>query len=64
MGYSNKLRKPDGSYKLVNSGDYVIQNITDTTVKFKTDKGDIEFKAFKYLNIEIWFKWRLTLIMN
>lgn len=47
MGYSNKLRKPDGSYKLVNSGDYVIQNITDTTVKFKTDKGDIEFKAFK-----------------
>lgn len=46
MGYSNKLRKPDGSYKLVNSGDYVIQNITDTTVKFKTDKGDIEFKAF------------------
>lgn len=47
MGYSNKLRKPDGSYKLVNSGDYVIQNITDTTVKFKTDKSDIEFKAFK-----------------
>lgn len=47
MGYSNKLRKPDGSYKLVNSEDYVIQNITDTTVKFKTDKGDIEFKAFK-----------------
>lgn len=47
MGYSNKLRKPDGSYKLVNFGDYVIQNITDTTVKFKTDKGDIEFKAFK-----------------
>ena len=47
MGYSNKLRKPDGSYKLVNSGDYVIQNITDTTVKFKTDKGDIGFKAFK-----------------
>ena len=47
MGYSNKFRKPDGSYKLVNSGDYVIQNITDTTVKFKTDKGDIEFKAFK-----------------
>lgn len=47
MGYSNKLRKPDGSYKLVNSGDYVIQNLTDTTVKFKTDKGDIEFKAFK-----------------
>lgn len=47
MGCSNKLRKPDGSYKLVNSGDYVIQNITDTTVKFKTDKGDIEFKAFK-----------------
>lgn len=47
MGYSNKLRKPDGSYKLINSGDYVIQNITDTTVKFKTDKGDIEFKAFK-----------------
>lgn len=47
MGYSNKLRKSDGSYKLVNSGDYVIQNITDTTVKFKTDKGDIEFKAFK-----------------
>lgn len=47
VGYSNKLRKPDGSYKLVNSGDYVIQNITDTTVKFKTDKGDIEFKAFK-----------------
>lgn len=47
MGYSNKLRKPDGSYKLVNSGDYAIQNITDTTVKFKTDKGDIEFKAFK-----------------
>lgn len=46
MGYSNKLRKPDGSYKLVNSGDYVIQNVTDTTVKFKTDKGDIEFKAF------------------
>lgn len=46
MGYSNKLRKPDGTYKLVNSGDYVIQNITDTTVKFKTDKGDIEFKAF------------------
>lgn len=47
MGYSNKLRKPDGSYKLVNSGDYVIQNVTNTTVKFKTDKGDIEFKAFK-----------------
>lgn len=47
MGYSNKLRKPDGSYKLVNSGDYVIQNVTDTTVKFRTDKGDIEFKAFK-----------------
>lgn len=47
MGYSNKFRKPDGSYKLVNSGDYVIQNITDTTVKFKTDKGNIEFKAFK-----------------
>lgn len=48
MGYSNKLRKPDGSYKLVNSRDYVIQNVTDTTVKFKTDKGDIEFKAFKF----------------
>ena len=47
MGYSNKLRKPDGSYKLVNSGDYVIQNVTVTIVKFKTDKGDIEFKAFK-----------------
>lgn len=47
MGYSNKLRKPDGSYRLVNSGDYIVQSVNDTTVKFKTDKGDIEFKAFK-----------------
>ena len=47
MGYSNKLRKPDGSYRLINSMDYIVQNIRDTTVKFKTDKGDIEFKAFK-----------------
>lgn len=47
MGYSNKLRKPDGSYRLVNSGDYIVQSVNDTIVKFKTDKGDIEFKAFK-----------------
>lgn len=47
MGYSNKLRKPDGSYRLINSTDYIVQNVRDTTVKFKTDKGDIEFKAFK-----------------
>lgn len=47
MGYSNKLRKPDGSYGLINSMDYIVQNVRDTTVKFKTDKGDIEFKAFK-----------------
>jgi|GEM_PF-888594 len=47
MGYSNKLRKPDGSYRLINSMDYIVQNVRDTTVKFKTDKGDIEFKAFK-----------------
>lgn len=46
MGYSNKLRKPDGSYKLVNSGDYIVQSVKDTNIKFKTDKGDIEFKAF------------------
>lgn len=46
-GYSNKLRKPDGSYRLINSMDYIVQNVRDTTVKFKTDKGDIEFKAFK-----------------
>lgn len=46
MGYSNKLRKPDGSYRLVNSGDYVIQSVRDTNIKFRTDKGDIEFKAF------------------
>lgn len=49
MGYSNKLRKPDGSYRLINSMDYIVQNVRDTTVKFKTDKGDIEFKAFKLL---------------
>lgn len=47
MGYSNKLRKPDGSYRLINSGDYVVQSVKDTNIKFKTDKGDIEFKAFK-----------------
>lgn len=47
MGYSNKLRKPDGSYRLINSMDYIVQNIRDTTVKFRTDKGTIEFKAFK-----------------
>lgn len=47
MGHSNKLRKPDGSYRLINSMDYIVQNVRDTTVKFKTDKGDIEFKAFK-----------------
>lgn len=47
MGYSNKLRKPDGSYRLINSMDYIVQNVRDTTVKFKTDKGDIEFKAFE-----------------
>lgn len=47
MGYSNKLRKPDGSYRLINSMDYIVQNVRDTTVKFKTDKGDIELKAFK-----------------
>lgn len=47
MGYSNKLRKPDGSYRLINSGDYIVQSIKDTNIKFKTDKGDIEFKAFK-----------------
>lgn len=47
MGYSNKLRKPNGSYRLINSMDYIVQNVRDTTVKFKTDKGDIEFKAFK-----------------
>lgn len=47
MGYSNKLRKPDGSYRLINSMDYIVQNVRDTTVKFKTDKGTIEFKAFK-----------------
>lgn len=47
LGYSNKLRKPDGSYRLVNSGDYIVQSVNDTIVKFKTDKGDIEFKAFK-----------------
>jgi predicted NAD-dependent protein-ADP-ribosyltransferase YbiA (DUF1768 family) len=47
MGYSNKLRKPDGSYRLINSMDYIVQNVRDTTVKFKTDKGYIEFKAFK-----------------
>lgn len=47
MGYSNKLRKPDGSYRLINSMDYIVQNVRDTTVKFKTNKGDIEFKAFK-----------------
>lgn len=46
MGYSNKLRKPDGSYRLINSGDYIVQSIKDTNIKFKTDKGDIEFKAF------------------
>lgn len=46
MGYSNKLRKPDGSYRLINSGDYIVQSVKDTNVKFKTDKGDIEFKAF------------------
>lgn len=46
MGYSNKLRKPDGSYRLVNSEDYVIQSVRDTNIKFRTDKGDIEFKAF------------------
>ena len=47
MGYSNKLRKPDGSYGLINSMDYIVQNVRDTTVKFRTDKGTIEFKAFK-----------------
>lgn len=47
MGYSNKLRKPDGSYRLINSMDYIVQNVKDTTVKFRTDKGTIEFKAFK-----------------
>lgn len=47
MGYSNKLREPDGSYRLINSMDYIVQNVRDTTVKFKTDKGDIEFKALK-----------------
>ena len=47
MGYSNKLRKPDGSYRLINSMDYIVQNVRDTTVKFGTDKGTIEFKAFK-----------------
>lgn len=47
MGYSNKLRKPDGSYRLINSMDYMVQNVRDTTVKFRTDKGTIEFKAFK-----------------
>lgn len=46
MGYSNKLRKPDGSYRLVNSGDYIVQSVKDTNIKFKTDKGDVEFKAF------------------
>jgi predicted NAD-dependent protein-ADP-ribosyltransferase YbiA (DUF1768 family) len=46
MGYSNKLRKPDGSYRLTNSGDYIVQSVKDTNIKFKTDKGDIEFKAF------------------
>lgn len=45
-GYSNKLRKPDGSYRLINSGDYIVQSVKDTNIKFKTDKGDIEFKAF------------------
>lgn len=47
MGYSNKFRKPDGSYRLINSMDYIVQNVRDTTVKFRTDKGTIEFKAFK-----------------
>lgn len=47
MGYSNKLRKPDGSYRLINSMDYIVHNVRDTTVKFRTDKGTIEFKAFK-----------------
>ena len=46
MGYSNKLRKPDGFYRLINSGDYIVQSVKDTNIKFKTDKGDIEFKAF------------------
>lgn len=46
MGYSNKLRKSDGSYRLINSGDYIVQSVKDTNIKFKTDKGDIEFKAF------------------
>lgn len=46
MGYSNKLRKPDGSFRLINSGDYIVQSVKDTNIKFKTDKGDIEFKAF------------------
>lgn len=46
MGYSNKLRKPDGSYRLINSGDYIVQSVKDTNIKFKTDKGYIEFKAF------------------
>ena len=46
MGYSNKLRKPDGSYRLINSMDYIVQNVRDTTVKFRTDKGTTEFKAF------------------
>lgn len=46
MGYSNKLRKPDGSYRLINSGDYIVQSVKDTNIKFKTDKGDIEVKAF------------------
>lgn len=46
MGYSNKFRKPDGSYRLINSMDYIVQSVRDTTVKFRTDKGTIEFKAF------------------
>ena len=40
------FRKPDGSYRLINSGDYIVQSVKDTNIKFKTDKGDIEFKAF------------------
>ena len=46
MGHSNKFRKPDGSYRLINSMDYIVQSVRDTTVKFRTDKGTIEFKAF------------------
>ena len=46
MGYSNKLRTPAGEYKLINSGDYVVQDVTETTIKFPTDKEVLEFKGF------------------